>query len=98
MAIIENGTPGAALLPPHITVYAFKNRFTSAERIAIRAAAATTGAVADFLDMCDSRPFIDLSDPTTVADVQALETATLIAAGRAAVITSLTITAAERAA
>lgn len=92
--IIENGTPGSR--PPFITVYAFKNRFSAAERIAIRTAAATTPAVADFLDLCDSRPYIDLSDPVTVADVQALETATLIAAGRTAVITSQTIAAGER--
>ena len=83
--------PTTVAPPPYITVYAFKNRFTQAERVAIRTAAATVAAVADYLDMVASRNYVDLSDPTTTADVNALVTASLLTSARAAAILSLTI-------
>ncbi|MEG7700649.1 hypothetical protein U2075_14700, partial [Listeria monocytogenes] len=42
------------LRPRYITGYAFKMRMTPAERIAIRAAAAVSAEVADFMDLANS--------------------------------------------
>lgn len=82
--------------PRHITGYAFKMRMTAAERIAIRAAAAVSAEVADFMDLADSAQYIDLDLDTTQDGVEALEAATLIGAGRAAVILDTPIVDAER--
>lgn len=82
--------------PRHITGYAFKMRLTSAERIAIRTAAAASPAVADFMDLADSAQYIDLDLGTTRDGVEALEAATLIGVGRAAVILDTAIVDAER--
>ena len=84
------------VLPRHITGYAFKMRMTSLERIAIRAAAAVSAEVADFMDLADSAQYIDLDLGTTRDGVEALETATLIGVGRAAVILDADIVDAER--
>lgn len=66
---------------------AMKRRFTSTERIAIRAAAAAgDGVCEDFLDLCDSSVTIDLNDPDTQNGVKYCEAKGYIAAGRAAVI------------
>lgn len=64
----------------------FFKRFTQAERIAIRAAAKTNGQVDDFVRMADASPTIDLDDPLVIADMNALEAASFIAAGRSAII------------
>lgn len=82
--------------PRHITGYAFKMRMTPAERIAIRAAAAVSAEVADFMDLADSAQYIDLDLDTTQDGVEALEAATLIGVGRAAVILDTAIVDAER--
>jgi hypothetical protein len=84
------------VLPRHITGYAFKMRMTSPERIAIRAAAAVSAEVADFMDLADSAQYIDLDLGTTRDGVEALEAATLIGVGRAAVILDTAIVDAER--
>lgn len=66
---------------------AMKRRFTSTERIAIRAAAAGgDGVCEDFLDLCDSSVTIDLNDPDTQNGVKYCEAKGYIGAGRAAVI------------
>ena len=88
--------PAAAPDLRHITGYAFKMRMTAAERIAIRAAAAVSAEVADFMDLADSAQYIDLDLDTTQDGVEALEAATLIGAGRAAVILDTPIVDAER--
>ncbi|NRA52376.1 MAG: hypothetical protein HRU12_24885, partial [Phaeodactylibacter sp.] len=44
-----------------ITKLAFKNRMTSAERIAIRAAATTDPVIFDFMDLVSDATYIDLS-------------------------------------
>lgn len=82
--------------PRHITGYAFKMRMTSAERIAIRAAAASSDEVADFMDLADSAQYIDLDDPTTRTGVQTMEAALLLGTGRALEILDAAIVDAER--
>jgi hypothetical protein len=75
-----------AAVDMRITKLAFKQRFTAAERIAIREAAKTVPEVYDFEDLVNSAAFIDLARPDTIAAVQHVETAGLIAVGRADVI------------
>lgn len=67
----------------------FMRRFTKDERVAIRTAAESNHAIADYLGLLSAAPTVDLTDPETVADVQQLETSGLIAAGRAAQILAL---------
>lgn len=66
--------------------YDFLKLFTPTERQGILRAAVTNFAVADWLNLLNHRDAIDLGDAEAVADVQGLEAAGLIAAGRAAVI------------
>ena len=82
--------------PRHITGYALKMRMTSAERIAIRAAAASSDEVADFMDLADSAQYIDLDDPTTRTGVQTMEAVLLLGTGRALEILDAAIVDAER--
>ena len=82
--------------PRHITGYALKMRMTSAERIAIRDAAASSDEVADFMDLADSAQYIDLDDPTTRTGVQTMEAALLLGTGRALEILDAAIVDAER--
>ena len=90
-------TPTAApAADRRITILAFKQRLTAAERKAIRAAAKTDEDVEDFVDLCDSATFIDLSRADTQAYVQALEAASLLGAGRAAQVLQAEIRADER--
>ncbi len=68
----------------------FKRRFTVAERIAIRAAAASNGSVYDFLDLLDTAAatgtMIHANDPDVVTGLQAFQDASLIGVGRKDVI------------
>ena len=66
-----------------ISAYAFKIRMTSAERIAIRAAAVSSTAIADLIDLVDSSPSVDLNLPMVRLGILSLENAGLLAAGRA---------------
>lgn len=79
----------ASLLVPDVTKLAFLNRFTAEERIGIRAAAAQSPAIADYLAMLDAAQDVSLIDPRTITGAQALEAAGLISAGRAAQILAL---------
>ncbi len=79
-----------------ITPYAFKARMTAAERIAVRAAAVTTPAIHDYMDLLDSVRQVDLDHADTVAGTQALEAGGLLAAGRAAAILGATVLDGER--
>ncbi|MGZ5545085.1 MAG: hypothetical protein ACXWIU_10455 [Limisphaerales bacterium] len=72
-----------------LTKRAFLERFTPAERVAIRTAAQSSVAIQDYLELVNVSDNIDLTYSTTIAGVQELETAGLIAAGRAAEILSL---------
>jgi hypothetical protein len=64
----------------------FRGRFTEPEKIAIYTAAESSVQVRIWLDDLAAAEFIELTDPRTIADVGALETAGLIAPGRAAEI------------
>lgn len=66
-----------------ITKLEYLRRFTTAERVAIRAAAATNPVLEDYLKLMELAQEINLDDADTVAAVQMLEQAGLIAPGRA---------------
>ncbi len=76
----------AAATPRLLTRLQFRNRFTAAEKGSIYAAADTTPEIRAWLDDLMAAESVDLDDAHTVAGVQALETAALIGAGRAAEI------------
>ena len=92
--------------PRHITVLAFRNRFTQSEKIAIEIAALDNPAAAmpqraqsaalraNQLDV-QAANYIDLDRTDTRAGVQALEAATILAAGRALEILDAPIAAHE---
>ena len=81
------GEPQAVSTNPlHITRYAFRERFTAAEKIAIYTAAKTVPSIQIYLDDVNASTYIDLTRAATRAGVQALEAAQLLAAGRAAEI------------
>lgn len=66
---------------------AYLKRFTQAERIAIRSAAKVSPQVNDYIEMLNAAAdVVHLEDPITAEGLQALETAGLLAAGRAAEI------------
>lgn len=79
-----------------ITKLAFKQRFTADERIAIREAAAVNPQIYDFEDLVNAATYIDLSRADTIAAVNAIEQAGLIAEGRAIEIIGPPINEIER--
>lgn len=79
----------ASYLVTRIAPLDFQMRFTAAERVAIRTAAQSNGAVADYVALLAAAVAVNLTDALTVAGVQQLETAGLIAAGRSAQILAL---------
>ena len=95
-----------AASPRHITVLAFRNRFTQSEKIAIEIAALDNPAAAmpqraqsaalraNQLDV-QAAQFIDFDRADTRGGVEALEAATIIAPGRAAEILDAPIQAHE---
>jgi hypothetical protein len=76
-------------LVARITPFDFLNRFTAAERATIRTAALANGTIADYVAMVGAAPAVVLTDELTTTGVNSLETAGLIAAGRAAQILAL---------
>lgn len=105
------GYDGAVFSDPvpvrHITQYAFRQRFTQAERVAVEIAslddaAATTEARQQAAalrvamgDLAQAR-FVDLDLPELTASLAALEAAGLLAAGRAQEIAGAPVQDAER--
>ena len=81
--------------PLHITRYAFRERFTAAEKIAIYTAAKTVPSIQIYLDDVNASTYIDLARAATRAGVQALEGAGLLAPGRALAIIDTPGTEAE---
>jgi hypothetical protein len=79
-----------------VTRLAFKQRFTTEERIAIRDAAQTNPLVYDFEDLVNAATYIDLQRSDTINAVNAIEQAGLIAEGRAVEILTAPITDIER--
>ena len=69
-----------------LTKLQFLRRFTTAERIAIRAS--TNPVIVDFMQLLDLAQDVRLDDQDTVAGVKYLESMTLIGNGRAAEILS----------
>jgi acyl-CoA synthetase (AMP-forming)/AMP-acid ligase II len=66
-----------------LTKLEYLRRFTQAERIAIRAAAAQSPVLDDYMQLMELATEVDTSDTDTVTAVRMLEQAGLIAAGRA---------------
>ena len=100
---------GVLTLPPsrRITRLAFRNRFTTAEKVALEIAAldnpaapmpARAQAAALRANQADlsAATYVDLDRPDTRAGVQILEAAGLLAAGRALVILDASVTNQER--
>lgn len=83
----------------HITPLAFLSRFTDAEAVAIDLASigatAPAAGLRRYLAKVNAAKYIDLDRADTRAGVQALEAATLLAAGRAAVILDAAVQASE---
>lgn len=79
-----------------VSLLAFFNRFTSTERLAIRAAQPTNPVVADFMMLVNAAKFIDLANADTVAGLDYLTYVHLVTADRAAQILSHVVTDAER--
>ena len=69
-----------------ITRLAFRNRFTSAEKVALYTAAASSIPIKIYLDDLAAATFVDLSRADTIASVGALVTAGLLTQNRATVI------------
>ena len=84
--VIVEGVPtyiGVTKLP---TKLEFFDRFTDAEQVAIYDAAKTVTAIQVWLDKFKLASDIDVTDPRTIAGINALEAAGLLTAGRAAEI------------
>lgn len=79
----------ASYVVTSLTKRAFLERFTPEERVAVRTAAQSNIAIQDYLELVNVSDNIDLTYATTVAGVQQLEAAGLIAAGRAGEILAL---------
>jgi len=82
-----NATGKAPALPRQpISKLEFMTRFTDAELAGIFTAAKTDVAMEVWVEKLKAATEVHLDNPTTIAGVKALETAGLIAAGRAAEI------------
>lgn len=100
--------PGGAMVPARaITYWAFRKRFTHAERVGMELAALDdptvdlelrqrAASVRVYLADAAAAAWIDLDDPDTRIGVQALEDAGLIAAERSAEILDTPVMLAER--
>lgn len=75
--------PAPAPVGVTLTKLEYLRRFTQAERIAIRAAAAQSPQLADYMQLLELATEVRTDDPDTIAAVQMLEAAGLIATGRA---------------
>lgn len=71
-------------MPRIVTKLEYLRRFTTEERVAIRAAASVNPVLDDYLRLMELAQEINLDDADTVAAANMLEQAGLIAQGRAA--------------
>jgi hypothetical protein len=71
---------------PILTKLQFLQRFTAAERVAIRQAAKAVPALEDYMAMLDAAQHIEIDRPDTIAGVNALAAAGLLTEQRAAEI------------
>lgn len=84
---VTRGRKDLVASAPLITVGRFKLLMTQAERIAIRAAAASSPQVEDFLDLLDGfTEGVSLSDPLLVAAIGQMQAAGLLSEPRAAAV------------
>lgn len=106
-AVLVPEVEAAAPQDSRLSRLAFRNRFTTAEKVGLEIASlddpsATmeqrqdAAALRVYLKDVDSASFIDLADPTTIAGVQALEAAGLLEPGRTEEILLAPIQAGER--
>lgn len=79
-----SGTPTVDSV--RITKLALRNRFTFNEKLALRTAMASSVALQAWYDDFQVATFIDLKRPDAIAGITFLETAGLLAAGRASQI------------
>lgn len=89
----------AGLPPPPATKIrpmAFMQRFTATERSALRAAAAASDDLADWLDFTRAAQEIDLAAPLTAAGLDALVAAGLITAARREAIAAVPVAPEDR--
>lgn len=80
-AVVE--VPAPSVVIGQISKLAYMERFTDAELANIYAAAKISPAVEVWLEKFKLAEFIDLTDPRTLAGLQALESNGLIGTGRA---------------
>ena len=104
--LVDGGSYSVPAKPRHITVLAFRNRFMQAEKVSVEIAslddpsapmpqrALAAALRANQLDV-QAAAYIDLDRADTRAGVQALEAATILAAGRALEILDAPIAAHE---
>ena len=81
--INPDGSIEGAIVGRTLTKLEYLRRFTTEERVAIRAAASVNPVLDDYLKLMELAQEINLDDPDTIAAVQMLEQSGLIAAGRA---------------
>lgn len=81
----SEATPPESTIAPRLrlTKREFRNQFTMPEKQAIYTAAETSADIRIFLDDLQAAEYIDCDNADTIASVNALESATLIATGRA---------------
>lgn len=91
--LIDGAVDGfvGAYLNTRIDVIDFLERFTAAERVAIRTEGKTNPVIDDYLKLLDAAPGgkVNLTGERTIAGVQTLESEGLIGLGRAAEILTL---------
>lgn len=75
---------------------ALKRRFTEPERTKIRAAAVANPVVFDFMDLLNSEPYVHLDNEDVVKGITLMESAAMLAKGRADVILNTPIDMSER--
>ncbi|MGB3068437.1 MAG: hypothetical protein WBC18_07815 [Ottowia sp.] len=106
-AVLQPEIPVIPEADSRLSRLAFRNRFTTAEKVALEIAslddpAATeehrqeAAALRVYLKDVDSALYVDLADPATIAGVHSLEAAGLLAAGRAEEILTAPIREEER--
>lgn len=78
-----DGSINGVVLGRTLTKLEYLRRFTTEERVAIRAAAKVNPVLDDYLYMLELSEEIDLADVDIISAVNMLEQADLIAAGRA---------------
>jgi hypothetical protein len=81
--VVEEVLPFPTPIDSKVTRLAFRNRFTTNEKIALYTAAESNVQLKVYLDDVNAATYIDLTLPETIAGVQLLEAAGIIGSGRA---------------